>query len=665
VPAVEDAGRDEALERAAGESIRRGFGFLRAAQRPAGCVVGEVVWCPMLTAQYVMVAEMTGQEIPEERRERFLRYFQVWQLPDGSWGMHAESDGYVYVTTLVYIALRIMGLPPDHPMCARGRSWLKANGGVLQIPSWGKAWLAMFNLYSWSAVPPVLPELWLLPEVAPVHPRRMYCHTRQIYLGLGYLYGVRFKTQATSLVRALRAELYDEPFDSIDFGRHRFAVAPTDLFEAPSPVLKAAYRIWGLYDRAHSRGLRRRALAYCLEHIVEHQRESRFAAISPVNGLLNTLALFHARHKDFRASFAGVDYWIWRDEAEGERFNGAHSHSWDTAFALQALLEGPAVEEHRPFLEDGVRYLVGAQMTSDVPEAGRFHRDLRKGGWCFSDEHHQWPVSDCTGEAVSALCLASALLPGSKLPSPGRIADAARFLLSRQNLDGGWGSYERSRGGWILRKLNPSEMFGNCMVEYSYVECTASCMQGLRHLIETEGELFSARERAEMEDAIARGAAMLRRTQEPEGGWPGFWGVNYTYGTLFGISGLLAAGAPKTDPAIGRACAWLVAHQLPEGAWGESWRGCLEERYIPHSEPQVIMTAWAVMALLRADYRVPGAAEAVRRGVGLLIERQREDGDWPKEGSGGVFFNTAFHHYMLYKNYFPLWALGLYARSPR
>ena len=48
------------------------------------------------------------------------------------------------------------------------------------------------------------------------------------------------------------------------------------------------------------------------------------------------------------------------------------------------------------------------------------------------------------------------------------------------------------------------------------------------------------------------------------------------------------------------------------------------------------------------------------RGVRLLLDRQLPDGDWPKEGVGGVFFNTAMHHYCLYKNYFSVWALGLY-----
>ena len=27
-------------------ALRRGFGYLASVQRPEGCVVGEVVWCP-------------------------------------------------------------------------------------------------------------------------------------------------------------------------------------------------------------------------------------------------------------------------------------------------------------------------------------------------------------------------------------------------------------------------------------------------------------------------------------------------------------------------------------------------------------------------------------------------------------------------------------------
>jgi squalene cyclase len=77
------------------------------------------------------------------------------------------------------------------------------------------------------------------------------------------------------------------------------------------------------------------------------------------------------------------------------------------------------------------------------------------------------------------------------------------------------------------------------------------------------------------------------------------------------------------------------------------------------------MTGWALLALLKAGYDGPGAREAIESGVDVLLARQLPNGDWPQEGVAGVFSNTAMLHYCLYKNYFPLWALGLYSRHSR
>jgi lanosterol synthase len=615
----------------------------------------------MLTAQYIMTAYMTGQEIPEERKARFLKYFRVWQIEDGGWGLHAESHSYVFVTALVYVALRLMGRPADDPMCRKGLEWLKSQGGVLAIPSWGKAWLSMIRLYDWSGVAAIVPELWLQPDSSPFHPRRMYCHTRLIYLGLSYLYGVKYQAPITDLILQLREELYDEPFEAIDFSAHRYDLCENDVYEYPHPILKAGYEALRAYDRLAPDVLRRKALDRCLDHIVFHQRQSRYAAISPVNGLLNVLALHHAGHPDFLPSFEGVDYWAWCDEEEGERFNGAHSHSWDTAFAAQAFGEGELEDDAaQDFMKRAARYLKGAQQHEEIPERDVYYRDQRRGGWCFSNHHHRWPVSDCTAEALSGLRYLADRVDERYLPGRELLAEAARFILTRQNPDGGWGSYERRRGGMFLEKLNPSEMFGNCMVEHSYVECTASCMQGLRHFLDRFGDLVSPRERRKIEKSLARGERFLRKAQLEEGAWEGFWGVNYTYGTLFGVIGLLAAGADRKDPAVLRACRWVVDARLEDGGWGESYMGLVEQRYVPHERSQVIMTSWALMTLLKASYEGPGAEDAIDSGVKLLVDRQLPDGDWPKEGVGGTFFNTAMHHYCLYKNVFPIWALGLH-----
>lgn len=41
-------------------------------------------------------------------------------------------------------------------------------GGAIGIPQWGKVWLALLNLYSWSGVNPIPPEFWydLLPNLS-------------------------------------------------------------------------------------------------------------------------------------------------------------------------------------------------------------------------------------------------------------------------------------------------------------------------------------------------------------------------------------------------------------------------------------------------------------------------------------------------------------------
>jgi lanosterol synthase len=297
-----------------------------------------------------------------------------------------------------------------------------------------------------------------------------------------------------------------------------------------------------------------------------------------------------------------------------------------------------------------------------VPHRRRTYRDRSKGGFCFGEAHHRWPVSDCTGEALSAICLLYDRVPPEDRVAPGMIVEAVRFILTRQNSDGGWASYERRRGALMLEHLNTAEMFGNCMVEHSYVECTASCMQGLRHVLGRFPHLLRGRERQVVDAALRRGVAFLRRQQQPDGSWAGFWGINYTYGTMFAIVGLLAGGTGRDDPAIRRAGRWLVAARLPDGGWGESWQSCAAGHYIPHARSQVIMTGWALLALLKGGYDGPGAREAIGSGVDLLLARQLPNGDWPQEGVAGVFSNSAMLHYCLYKNYFPLWALGVYSR---
>ena len=633
----------------------RALAHLRSRQSARGDWEGEMVWSPIITAQYVIVHRIVGREVDAATRDGILRAFQRGRTTDGAFRLHLESPGYVFVTTLVYIAMRLLGVSADEPLAKDARGWLERQGdgnGALEIPTWGKLWLALIGLRDWSGVNPCPPELMLLPRWLPIHPTRYYCHTRYIYLAMAYLSGRRFAADLGPMRDELARELYGAPLATIDFTASRDRVAPTDLHVAPGPVLRVARWASRVLEHWHSRGVRARALARCLDHIVSEQRASRYQGLSPVNALLNCIALFahDPRHPELAPSLAGLEAWRWEDEA-GVRFAGARSNTWDTAFALEALATSP-----QPQSGDAVRrgyaFLVGAQMTAELPPTEAATRDPLTGGWCFSDGVHRWPVSDCAAEAVSALLAVEArprLAPpeAERIPRD-RLRHAVEFILSRQNDDGGFGTYERRRAPLWLERLNPSEMFGRCMTERSYVECTASALVALSRVRDAVAN-------AAVDRAITAGVAFLRAAQRADGSVPGFWGINFTYGAFHVARGLRAAGVPADDPALERLAAWLVAHQRADGGWGEHWTGCLTDTYVEHPESQPVMTSWALLALVEILGR---DAEPVRRGFDWLVAHQDAHGGFPGGAVNGVFFGTAMLDYRLYPVYFPAWALA-------
>jgi lanosterol synthase len=641
--------------------LARAIEHLIAVQYPSGYWEAEMVWNSMLLSQWVIVQRMVGRldRIDEQTRARIIRQYEQTRTRDGAWGMHRESDGYLFMTVLAYVALRLLGLGPDHPLLAPALKWLRTRD-VRAVPTWGKFWLAMLGLYGWEGVNPIPPELFLLPEWLPLHPNNYYCHTRYIYLGIAYLYGKRFDVELGPIGDALRTELYREPYAEIDFACHRHEIAASDLFVRPSLPLRAAYDALDFYEQHTSVRLRQRALARCFERIVYEQQVTSGQGLSPVNGLLDCLALFSESHPLFESSLAAMESWKWEDEREGIRYCGARSTSWDTAFAMRALLEdaGALTPAATAALGKGYSWLRDAQMQEELDGFAQEARQPIRGGWCFSDGVHRWAVSDCTAEALSAILRAhdcAGLLPdGLTRVSDARLAEAVRFILERQNDDGGFGSYERRRGSLVLEWVNPSEMYGNCMTERSYTECTASCVAALARFARAFPSVLAR----EVTGAIERGVALLRSRQLGDGSYSGFWGVNYTYAIFHVVEALRAAEVPASDPAIARAIAWLLDKQKRDGGWGEHWSSCVREQYVEHPESQAAMTAWALLALMEA---LPIDHSAITRGITRLQQLQLPDGQWPQQSQSGVFFSTAMLDYRLYKDYFPTWALARYA----
>ncbi len=617
-----------------------------------------MVWSTVILSQTVVFRRIVGIPFDTDDRAAALRYYAATQTAEGVWALHPEGAGSVFVTSMAYVAQRLLGVDPADPVLAHARAWMRAQpGGVAATPTWGKFWLAILGLYGWDGLNPVPPEAFLMPRWVPFHPIRLYCHTYVIYLGMAWLYGRRFVADLGPLGDDLRRELHGD--GATDFAAHRHEISPTDLVVRPPWLFRRGYDLLTWYERRPLRWLRRRAMAKCLAEMAYGQATSNHQGASPINGMLNALGLFaaHPDGPDATAAVAGLEEWRWKDAA-GLRYVGARSQSWDTTLALQALLADPrSVADHADALAAGYRYLLGTQLVEELPDRAAHGRSIVRGGWCFNEGGHRWPVSDCTAEALEAiLAIHRTGIPLFERISEQRLHGAVEFILSRQNPDGGFGSYEERRGGRWLQRLNPSELFARCMIEESYVECTGSCLSALCHFRAAYPDVL----RRDADRAIDHSLRFLRHAQRPDGAWPVAWGIHHTYSAFFAVRGLRAAGVPAHDPCLVRAAEWLAAHQRPDGGWGEHHRSALVGESVPHPEGQPTMTAWAVLALL--DIVGPDVP-AVRRGVDWLTGNQIGEGVWPAGAVNGVFFGTSMLHYELYPQYFPAWALARFNSS--
>ncbi len=645
---------DEALER-----LDRAIARLVARQGESGSWDLDYGGALFLTPMFVLTAHITGYEMARDDKVGLTRYLLDQQNPDGGFGLHAEGPSYAFTTTLAYVALRLLGPNPGDEAPLRARRWLRSVGGALAVPSWGKFMLCLMNLYRYEGINPILPELWLLPKWAPIQPGRLWSHCRVVYLPMSYLYGRKAQVPVTPLIEELREELYDGSWDEIDWPAQRDKVARTDLHTPHTLALDAVNALQHRFERIVPQGLRQRALAEVLDHIDHEDRTTHYIDIGPVNKMLNAASWHFARPggQELERHHQRLSDYLWRGP-DGVKVQGYNSTElWDTAFALQAIAEAPLADRYAGALRRGHRYVRDNQVLEDVSERERYHRDPSRGGWPFSNRDHGWPISDCTAEGLEVALELAELAGDERIPAE-RLRQAAELLLFFQNGDGGWASYERRRGSALLERLNPSEVFGAIMVDYSYPECSAACIRALVKFREHDPGVLTG----EIDRAVDRGKAYLLDQQRLDGSWYGSWGICFTYGTWFGVWGLRAAGLSPEHPALRRACRFLLGKQRDDGGWGEHFASCHEYRYLQSEESQVVQTAWALLALMRGGCR---DREAVERGVALLHERQLADGSWPKEAMAGVFNHTCMLNYDLYFQTFPIWALGLYERYRR
>lgn len=366
----------------------------------------------------------------------------------------------------------------------------------------------------------------------------------------------------------------------------RELVAEIDNYSPVHPLMKLANGALAVYERHAPSALRdwvrARGLRFAIEYIGAEDLQTNFIDIGPVNKVLNMLSRYVeagcTQHTDaFRRHMARVpDYlWVSEDGMKMQGYNG--SQGWDTSFALQAFAEGGLCDEFPEMVAKAYAYLERTQILcspesrkspafafEDCAMRKRFYRHVSEGGWPFSSAAHGWPISDCTAEGLKAVlamrnlqCIRErcAVIPDE------RLFKAVNVILTLQNVDGGFATYENNRGYRWYEWLNPSEVFGDIMIDYSYVECSMASLSAIYAF----HQAYPAHRSREVQEAIAAGRRFIKSIQREDGSWYGSWGCCFTYGTWFGVEGLVLSGEPKHSDALRRACHFLLSKQNANG----------------------------------------------------------------------------------------------------
>jgi lanosterol synthase len=644
--------------KSADEALKRGISYFATLQQVDGNWAGDYGGPLFLLPGLIFVLYATDAMPSPEKKILMKRYILNHQNNDGGWGLHIEGQSTMFGTGLNYVALLLLGHAEDEESAKKALSWIVNHGGLCSMPPWGKFYLAIIGLYDWKGLDALLPEMWLLPKWLPFYPGNYWNHARMVYLPMSYLSGKRFHCEENEQILFLREHLYQGKYKQISWKKNRRMCCEKDDYYPETKFYRFASFFINAFNNLHLPSLRKKALKKIFFRIQAEDQHTHFINLGPVNKVLNTLVNFceEGKSPNFLKHLERIDDYLWLSE-DGLKMNGYNgSQFWDTVFFAHALLEKSKLNEDEVKILNKIEnYLSLSLIKNNMPNSNKTDRMICKGGWPFSTGEQSWPITDCSAEGLKAIVLLrkKGLLQNVQLLD--ELKNTVDLLLAYQCKDGGWASYEKRRAPKWLEKMNPSRIFGEIMVDYSYVECTSACIQGLSAFLDIDTDYRNA----EIRKAIQLGVEFIRKSQNENGLWYGLWAVCYTNATWFAfetlckIEKLQYNKSVKNNP-ITRACDALVALQNEDGSWGESYMSCVEKRYVKHEEGQVVNTAWAILSLLRANYT---QHEIIEKGIQFLLRKQQLNGDWPQQAIMGVFNHNCMISYTNYRNIFPIWAL--------
>lgn len=610
------------------EAIRRASRVLFQQQSPGGYWVGELEADTTLESDSIKLWHLLDRVDPA-KEERLIRTILKQQLSDGGWPIYAGGPAELNATVKAYGALRLSGMPKENPILARARAAVHRLGGLERINSFEKVYLALFGAYPWDQVPALPPELILLPKWFPFNLYEISYWSRTILVPLAVLYATRPKL-------AEQMNLDELWLDPAARKAKITNLQPRGAFWR-SFFLFANW-ILKVYEASSWKPWRARALRAADRWILEHLNGTDgLGAIFPAmfNAVFALKGLGYGEgNSQFEQAVAQMER-LELPEADALKVQPCFSPVWDTALALYVL--GKAGGTETEILKKGVDWL----NEKEVRIWGDWvvkNKQGRPGGWAFQFRNPFYPDVDDTAQVLLGFKAAM----GAGAEAQGSFQRGLDWILSMQNRDGGWSSFDKNNNCLPLTHFPFADH--NAMLDPSAADITGRIL-----------ELLASAGIPRSHPSVQRAMTFLKTAQESDGSWFGRWGVNYIYGTWLALRGLRASGEPMESLRYQRAGRWIISRQNPDGGWGESCRSYDDPKVKGQGPSAASQTAWALMTLISLGMV---AEPAFQKGLAFLLKEQQPDGNWSEGAFTGTGFPRVFYlKYHLYRTYFPLLAL--------
>lgn len=619
-------------------AIENSRDFFFREQLPDGYWWAELESNCTITAEYIMLYRFMGI-VDHAREQKMANYLLSKQTSEGFWTIYYGGPGDISTTVEAYFALKLAGYPAEHPALEKARTFILNSGGIIKCRVFTKIFLALFGEFAWFGVPSMPIELILLPNWAYFNMYELSSWSRATIIPLSIVMTERPVRKLPPKARV--QELYVRPPSPIDytFTREDGIFTWKNFFIGVDHVLK-------VYESNPIRPFKKKAMIAAENWVLEHQEVTGdWGGIQPA--MLNSVLALHCLgyandHPAVAKGLEALENFCIETE-DSLVLQSCISPVWDTALALRALVESGVPTDH-PSLVKAAQWL----LDKEVRKPGDWKvkgPELQPGGWAFEFLNDWYPDVDDSGFVMMAL---KDIAVKDRKSMDGAIKRGISWCLGMQSKNGGWGAFDKDNTKYLLNKIPFADL--EALIDPPTVDLTGRML-----------ELMGTFDYPADYPAAVRALEFLKKNQEPDGSWWGRWGVNYIYGTWSVLGGLAAIGEDPTQPYIKKAINWIKSRQNIDGGWGETCESYHDPSLAGIGVSTASQTAWAVLALMSIGEE---HSSTVARGIQYLLATQNSDGTWNEDQYTGTGFPKFFMiKYHIYRNCFPLTALGTYRRK--